>query len=340
MLLTPVMGHAQAERTDLSAGARASVAQALYAASATTVAAERAADARIAEQRKQIAGLQNQLQTQLKASAGRDAVQQARVAQLQTQLTQAQERFVAQLSERDRAYAREIAVFRGAVQDIASTPEGEAALRQYNAGDETGALLVLDRLVDAREQARKERANIETAAERRRVAALALDARNKGKVNTLAVIARYNEVTRLDPGLHRDWMELARLYQDAGNLPQARQATERAAQTANDDRDRPVALDEIGAILVAQNDLPSARARFQESYDIAKRLAAADPSSASLRRDVVVSLWKLAGLENTSAAWEQVVSTLEDMQRRGVLRPADARLIDEARAKARSNSVK
>jgi hypothetical protein len=105
-------------------------------------------------------------------------------------------------------------------------------------------------------------------------------------------------------------------------------------------RDISVSLDMLGDVLVAQNDLPGARARFQESYDIAKRLATADPSSASLQRDVVASLWNLAGLENTGAAWERVVSTLEDMQRRGVLRPADVRYIDEARARARSQTAK
>lgn len=94
-----------AAQADQNAAARASVAQALYAASATNAAAERAADTRIAEQRKQIEALQ----TQLKASSGRDASEQVRMRDLQTQLAQAQERFVAQLAERDRAYAVSVA---------------------------------------------------------------------------------------------------------------------------------------------------------------------------------------------------------------------------------------
>ena len=155
--------------------ARAAVAQAVYAASATAAAEQRLADARISQQRREI----ETLRTQLTTTAARDDSARRR---LQSQLAEAQERFVQQLAEHDRAYAQEIAVFRSAVQDIASTPEGEAALRQYNAGDEIGALAVLDRLVEARERARQVRANIETAAERRRVATLALDAKNKGKV--------------------------------------------------------------------------------------------------------------------------------------------------------------
>lgn len=316
---------AYAAPADLSASARESVAQALYAASATSAAAERVADARIAEQRRQIEALQ----AKLKAAPGGDAAMQARVRELQAQLAQAQERFVQQLAERDRAYAREIAVFRSAVQDIASTPEGEAALRQFNAGDEVGALAVLDKLVDARERARKARADIETAAERRRVATLALDARAKGKLDTQAVIARFEEVTRLDPGLHWDWVELARLYRDAGKLPQARQAAERAAQTAADDRDRSVALDELANVLLEQGDLTGARTRYQESLDIRKRLAAADPSSASLQRDLLVSYVKLSEVTHDKSQLRMALDLALRMREQGFLAPRDAGMIEE-----------
>jgi tetratricopeptide (TPR) repeat protein len=149
-------------------------------------------------------------------------------------LVDAQERFVHQPAERDRAYAQEIAVFRRAVQDIASTPEGEAALRQYNAGDEAGALAVLDRLVDARGRGRQVRANVETAAERRRVAALALDANSKGRVRADAVIARYEEVVRLDPDVALDWIELGRLYTEAGRLSDAKRGALKAVGVAKD----------------------------------------------------------------------------------------------------------
>jgi hypothetical protein len=49
-------------------------------------------------------------------------------AQLQAVLTKAEERYVAALAERDRAYAQQIVVFRRAVEDIAATPEGVAVL--------------------------------------------------------------------------------------------------------------------------------------------------------------------------------------------------------------------
>jgi hypothetical protein len=34
---------------------------------------------------------------------------------------------------------------------------------------------------------------------------LALEARNRGKLTTAQVIARYEEGTRLDPAVHSDW---------------------------------------------------------------------------------------------------------------------------------------
>lgn len=44
---------------------------------------------------------------------------------------------------------------------------------------------------------------------------------------------------------------------------------------------------------IIQRDRSTARARFQQSLDLRRRLAASDPSSASLQRDVSVSLNKL-----------------------------------------------
>ena len=69
-----------------------------------------------------------------------------------------------------------------------------------------------------------------------------------------------------------------------------------AADTAANDRDRSVSLNELGDVLIAQGDLGGARGRYQEGLDIFKRLAAADPSSAALQRDVGASLNKLGNV--------------------------------------------
>ena len=247
---------------------RAEIAAALFAASATQAAAERVADAKIRSQRKEIEELRG------KVRAGD--------AQRKAELTAAEEKYVAALAERDRAYAQEIAVFRKAVEDIAATPQGAAALARFNAGDEIGALTVLDNLRAARDAARQKRADIESAAEGRRIATLALEARNRGKLATAQVIARYEEVTRLDPAVHWDWVELGRLYTDAGNLPAALRAARSAADTAENDRDRSVALDAIGDVQVAQGDLPAALTSYRASLAIRERLAKADPGNAEL----------------------------------------------------------
>jgi len=245
---------------------KAEVAAALYAASATQAAAERAADAKLRAKRKEIEALRAQVQTG--------------AAKYQAELTAAEERYVAELAARDRAYALEIAVFRKAVEDIAATPEGAAALARFNAGDEPGALTVLDQLRAAHDAARKKRADLESAVEARRIATLALEARTKGKQTTAQVITRYEEVTRLDPGVHWDWVELGRLYKDSGNLPAALRAAQAASKTAADERDQSVANNAIGDVLVAQGDLPAALTSYRASLGIRETLAKRDPGNS------------------------------------------------------------
>ena len=96
------------------------------------------------------------LQTRLTQAEARGA---SEVAQLQSQLVEARDTLVADLSARDQAYAEEISVFRREVTDIVSTPEGAAALARNNAGDRVGAIAVLDRLRQARDTARRIRAD-------------------------------------------------------------------------------------------------------------------------------------------------------------------------------------
>jgi tetratricopeptide (TPR) repeat protein len=265
--------------------ARAEVAAVLYAASATQAAAERVADAKLRAQRQEIDGLRAQVR--------------GGAAQLRVALTAAEEEYVAALAARDRAYGQEIAVFRAAVEDIAKTPEGVAALARFNAGDEIGALAVLDDLRAARDAARKKRADIESAAEGRRIATLALEARAKAKLTTAQVITRFEEVTRLDPGVSWDWVELGRLYKDAGKLPDTLRAAEAAADTAANDRDRSAAFIVLGGVQVAQGDLSVALASYRASLAIEERLAQADPGNAQSQRDVAAPQDRIGDVQRT-----------------------------------------
>ena len=255
--------HAQTPPATLSSiDVKAEIATLLASASATLAAEKQVADRKIQAQHQEIENLR------AKIHAGQ--------TRFVAELTQAQEQYVADLAARDRAYAHEIAVFRAAVQDIAATPEGAAALARFNAGDELGALTVLDELRAAHDQARQKRADIESAAEGRRIALLAFEARNKGKMTTNQVIERFEEVIQLDPTLHWDWIELGRLYTDAGRLPDALQAAIAAENAAVDHREQSVAINAKGDVQVAQGDLAAALKSYQSSLAIRERLAQAD----------------------------------------------------------------
>ena len=299
------------------------VAQAVYGAASTQAAFEKASDPQLRELHRQIKQLRAQA-----ASAG-DEASAARVA-----LLTAQGRFIAQLAGKDRGYAEAIQQFRSSVTDIAATPEGLAALAQYNAGDEVGALAILDKLRAANDAARQMQSNIASAAEARRIAGLAFDARSKGKLTTAAVIARYEDVTRLDPDVFVDWIELSRLYVAAGRLPDAARAVRHARETAQSERDRSVALEDLGNILFPQGDLAGADTAYAEVLTISRKLAAADPGNAEAQRDVWVSLSRLAGLKGSSVRWREVVTQMEAMDAKGTLAPSDRPYLDRARAKA------
>ena len=290
--------------------ARAEVAAALFAASATQAAAERNADQQLRTQRKQIEELharlrsgEAKLQIALTDARAGETKRQAELGELRAgtakllaELAEAQETYVAALAARDRAYAAEIAVFRKSVQDIAATPQGAAALARFNSGDEVGALGVLDTLRAARDAARKKGADIESAAEGRRIATLALEARTRGKLGTTEVIARFEEVTRLDPGVHWDWIELGRLYQDAGRLGDALRAANSAADTAREDCDHAVVQTELGNLLVAQGDGSGALAAFRKGLVIDEALAARDLANSEWQRSLSISHNKIGAV--------------------------------------------
>ena len=285
LLLQSVLAHSQAITLQSEVSVESEVAAALFAASATHAAALRVADARLRKRRDEIKALR----VVLSAAEESADTAQAEVIALRTNLADRERAYVDDLAERDREYAQEIAVFRDAVTDIASTPEGLAALALFNDGDEIGAIAILDDLRAARDAAREAAANIRSAAEARRIAVLALQGRLRGKFSTADLIGRYEEITGLDPGVHRDWVELGRLYTAAGDLGSALNAAHRAADTAEDERDRSVALNELGDVQVAQGDLSSALESYRAGLEIRERLAEGDPGNAGWQRALSVS---------------------------------------------------
>lgn len=248
--------------------AQAEVAAVLYAASATQAAQAKLVDARLRALRARIEALAAE------AKAG-DLRHRA-------EMTSAQQAFVAQLAARDREYAAQIALFRSTVTDIASTPEGASALERFNAGDEVGALAILDRLRDAHEQMRAERARLEHAAEGRRIARLALEARTRGKVTTADVIRRFEEVVGLDARVVDDWAALVELYTDAGRLDDALQAVTAHDGAAQDDSQRANGFRLRSDVLQAQGDNRGSRAAAEQAVTLLRRMAAADRANVDI----------------------------------------------------------
>ncbi|MBX3431296.1 MAG: hypothetical protein KF779_17045 [Hyphomonadaceae bacterium] len=256
--------------------AAAEVATVVFQASATQLAAQRLADDNLRRANLEIERLRAQGEA-------------ARI-----ELASAEERFVAELSVRDEAYRQEIAVYRGAVEDIASTPEGVRALARYNAGDVDGALSIVDRLADARARARRAGADLAEAVDRRNIARLALDALRRGQGETRNVIARYEDVVRLDPSNADDWLELARLDRDAHRLAEASGAVESGLRVAESDRARGLLAIERGLIAGDRGDTAGSRAAFSDARTALAARAERERTDVVAQRDYVESLYRSA----------------------------------------------
>lgn len=241
----------------------AEVAAVLFAASATQAALARSLDAKLKAQQERIA----QLAAEIK---GGDIRHRA-------EMVAAQESFVADLAAKDREYAAQIAVFRNTVSDIASTPEGAQALERFNAGEEVGALAILDKLRAGNEKMRAERLRLEDAAEARRIARLALEARLRGKVTIDTVIVRFEEVVKLDPGVVADWVDLELMYVETGKLADARRAVDSMAAAARSEIEREVALRERSDVLAHQGDFVGARTAADEALKLSRKILAENP---------------------------------------------------------------
>ena len=87
---------------------------------------------------------------------------------------------------------------------------------------------------------------------------------------------------------------------------------------------------------VQAGDLPSARARFEQSHGIVQKLAQKSPTSAEAQRDLSISLSKLGGvavltrdLPAAKARLEECVSILKKLAQRGAITPSDRQFLDQ-----------
>lgn len=254
-----------------------------YGAAVTTAAFDRAADPELRVLRGQIESMRGQVQ------AG-----QALNEAMRGDLSRAQQEFVAKLAEKNRAYAEAIARFAGTVTSLSASPEGAAALAQYNAGREVAAIAVLKQLVVANaralELANRKREVLSQARQLREVALLELDARKKGKITTAELIADFETVVRLDSSLFDDWMNLGFLYEDNGRMHDTIRSIEFAKNIADNDRDRMIASGELGRVLMIIGNLAAAQKATADALAIARHRAAAYPDDYLAQRDLLDGL--------------------------------------------------
>ena len=241
------------------------------------------------------------------------------------------QRLVDSISSRDRRFAAEIEEYRRQVASIANSPDPRKrdALMRYADGDRKGAFEAMVAIQRAETKA--------VAAGWREVAALAQDRKDRGEMGTAEVIPLYEEAQKLDPTYAWGWIELGRLYQEVGNLPEARRSGEQALVNSHDDRDRSASGTDLGDVLVASGDLSGGRARYEQSLQIRERLSAANPSSAEAQRDLLVSHMKLGRFPGGDSHWSKALEIALKLQSQGRLAPRDAGIVDALQEWVASN---
>jgi hypothetical protein len=136
-------------------------------------------------------------------------------------------------------------------------------------------------------------------------------------------ITYFTKATLLDPTDFWTLILLSRLQRKANSLSKAMDVAQQALSQAQTPRDRSVALDAVGDILVKRNDLAGALSAYEEGLAIARTLAEGDPTSADAQRDLWVSLWRMANMRAPGHGWAAVKTQWDAMRARGMVAPED-----------------
>jgi tetratricopeptide (TPR) repeat protein len=83
-----------------------------------------------------------------------------------------------------------------------------------------------------------------------------------------------------------------------------------------------VSLDKLGDVQLQAGDLPGALAAYQESLDIARKLAAQDPGNPEWQADLVIGLFKFSKAADPAqarAALTEALSIAERLANEGKL---------------------
>lgn len=118
-------------------------------------------------------------------------------------------------------------------------------------------------------------------------------------------ITAYARAVELDPTHFNTWIELSRLHEMAGSLPEARRTAEAALQHVGGDWDRMVAENTLGDIAVADGNLLAAQAHYQAGLLAAQAVLVADPDDNNRQREVSVSHNKLGDVARAGGKLSQ-----------------------------------
>jgi tetratricopeptide (TPR) repeat protein len=290
VLLGVSAGAAMAEPSVSGTETQALVQRMVLERAASIAALQRVADEREEQLFADLAAKDRKLRAEQKAKKAAQA-DLAQVAAALAGVTAERQKLVDEIAARDRRFGADLEEYQNQIASIANSPDPRKreALKRYAEGDRVEAF---DDLVSIQDEL--DRANDKaSAAGWSELGALALDLKDRGEKDTNAAIAIFEKAQKKDPEHAWGWVELGRLYREAGRLADARPAAEQALAQARDEWDRSVALDELGDVLVLLGDLLGARSRYESSLKIAEALAASSPDSTEVKRDLSVSQVKV-----------------------------------------------
>jgi tetratricopeptide (TPR) repeat protein len=286
----PVRGG-ESQRTDQNA-----LKTAILFGAASTKAAVDKADARI-----------RQLYAQLETSAKRTRIELRRAnlsdqerRRLQAELLNErnrQEMLLLQLSAKDAEYASSIRAYREGLTGLLADndPRIVAAFERYADGD-ASALEDLQEVTRIIRKAREAGLKARNGADQRGVAQAFLDAKNKGQKTTRQALAAWREASEIDPSDFKQWIQIARLEVDTGNLAAATSAASTARNFIGEGRDAIIALNELGDIALRQVQRQEARKFYTDAYRIAVDLVKDAPSNDIAISDLNVSHNKMGDI--------------------------------------------
>lgn len=278
LVVSPALALPVSERT-YTANEAYLISSLSYQSSAARAALSRQFDNKFSEQKRLIDSKDAALgraQGLLKRSKADAATAKAEIVKLEQEITSLKTDFLGQLSERDADFAREKAALEEDAQNLLRTPAGQEAMAVY-LSSEPGAvkagLLLFDQIAASRNEADK-----------RRVAMLAYDSFQKGELTTQDVLTRLEGVAPPASRTHDDWYFLSTLYSRLVQQDNARNAAEKALETAQDDLDRLNAYSRLVDVLLEQEDFKGALVQSQMAQKLALQRLTSDPQNSNFRR--------------------------------------------------------